>query len=96
MKGFIIIIIIVLYFGLVIHITDDLCVSNPNPIKKLYFKIQCKSENQILSKSKFLSLVLISEVEQITTRDVHYGTFRGSGIFLNLYFESRISNPIPE
>jgi len=29
-------------------------------------------------------------------RDVHYGTFRGSGIFRNLYFESRISNPIPE
>jgi len=30
------------------------------------------------------------------SRDVHYGTFRGSGIFQNLYFESRISNPIPK
>jgi len=29
-------------------------------------------------------------------RDVHYGTFRGSGIFRNFYFESRISNPISE
>jgi len=31
----------------------------------------------------------------ICGRYVHYGTFKGSGI-LNLYFESRILNPIPE
>jgi len=30
------------------------------------------------------------------TRDVHYGTFRVSGMFQNLYFESRISNRISE
>jgi len=29
-------------------------------------------------------------------RDVNYGTFGGSGIFRNLYFKSRIVNPIPE
>jgi len=34
----------------------DLCFSNP--IQKLYFKTQCKSENQIFRESKFLSLLL--------------------------------------
>jgi len=29
-----------------------------NPIQKLNLKIQCKSENQIFSKYKFLSLLL--------------------------------------
>jgi len=32
----------------------------------------------------------------LLARDVHYGTFTGSGIFWNLYFESRISNPVSE
>ena len=32
----------------------------------------------------------------MNTRDVHYGMFRGFGIFRNLYFEARISNTIPE
>jgi len=41
--------------------------------------------------------IVYSEID-LAVRDVHYGTFRGSGIFFisNLYFESRISNPIPE
>jgi len=34
----------------------DWCFSNPNLIQKVYFKIQSISENEILSKSKFLSL----------------------------------------
>lgn len=32
----------------------------------------------------------------LTTRDMHYGTFQGSGIFWNFYFESQTSNPILE
>jgi len=32
----------------------------------------------------------------LSDKDVHYGTFRGSGIFQNLYFESIILNPILE
>jgi len=35
-------------------------------------------------------------IQHYMSRDVHYGTIRGSAIFWNLYFESRISNPIPE
>jgi len=32
----------------------------------------------------------------VVTRNVHYGTFRCSGIFQNIYFVSWISNSIPE
>jgi len=41
-----------------------------------------------ISREKDYRLLLI--------RDVHYGTFRSSGIFQNLYFESRILNPLLE
>jgi len=37
-----------------------------------------------------------AKLVSVTAGDVHYGTFRGSGVFRNLYFESRISNLVPE
>ena len=33
----------------------DICFPNANPLEIFHFKMQCKSENKILSKSKFLS-----------------------------------------
>jgi len=41
-------------------------------------------------------LVLTLHNCHITSKDVHCGTFRGSRIFRNLYFKSRISDPILE
>jgi len=35
-------------------------------------------------------------IRVIAARNMHYGTFGSFGIFRNLYFESRILNPIPD
>jgi len=46
--------------------------------------------------SEFLTELCLNHPYEAVISNVHYGTLRGSGLFQNLYFESTISNPIPE
>jgi len=43
-----------------------------------------------------MAAAVFKELIYVTGRGVHYETLRCFGIFRNLYFESRLSNPIPK
>jgi len=64
----------------------------PTP-KSVWIWLQLQND---FTHGKQKTTVLFVQHTCPTTRDVCYGRFRGSGIFRNLYFESRILNPIPE
>jgi len=75
--------------------TDALCQSSTQKFPQVYVNkltlFNTTPHTVALCKQK----QNMSQTE-VTVRDVHYGTFTGSGIFRNLYFESKISNPILE